>query len=157
MQRFRTSIALTLSLVVLPALAVHPAPAALIKPSVAPVLAAAPYQVGMASWYGAWFQGKETSSGEPFNLNALTAAHRTLPLGTRVRVTNLLNRRSVVVRINDRGPIPSSRVIDLSEAAARELGYTGAGLAPVRIDVVSAATQAAPASPPAPLPQLAER
>jgi rare lipoprotein A len=152
MQRFRTYLALTVSLIALPALAVHPVAARLVQPSVAPKLAAAPYQVGMASWYGAWFQGKETTSGERFNLRALTAAHRRLPLGTWVRVTNLMNRKSVVVRINDRGPMPKNRVIDLSEAAAKVLGFTAAGLTPVRIDVVPARP-----APPAPLPQLAER
>jgi len=155
MQRLRYHLALAVSLVVLPALAVYPVPARLLPTpqlSRPARLAAAPYQVGMASWYGAWFQGKETTSGEPFNMDALTAAHRTLPLGTRVRVTNLLNQRSVVLRINDRGPVPTSRCLDVSFAAARALGFVGAGLAPVRIDVMPAAP------PPAvPLPQLAER
>ncbi|HEY7838622.1 MAG TPA: septal ring lytic transglycosylase RlpA family protein [Terriglobales bacterium] len=152
MQRFRYHLALAVSLVVLPAMAVHPVPVSLVQVSLAPRRAAAPYQVGMASWYGAWFQGKETTSGEPFNMDALTAAHRQLPLGTRVRVTNLLNQRSVVLRINDRGPVPTSRCLDVSLAAARALGFVGAGLAPVRIDVVPAAPV-----PAAPLPQLAER
>src|SRR5215468_11205389 len=71
-----------------------------------------PYQVGTASWYGSYFHGKETASGEPYNMYDLTAAHPTLPLGTYVKVTNLRNRRAVVVRINDRGPIVSDRIID---------------------------------------------
>lgn len=119
---------------VAPSAAVSPAAAGL--PDAVP--AAAPYQVGIASWYGSDFQGQETTSGEPFNMYGLTAAHRTLPLGTRVRVTNLLNQRSVVLRINDRGPVPRERVIDLSYAAARDLGFRAEGLVPVRIDLVVA-------------------
>ena len=95
-----------------------------------------PYQVGLASWYGSYFQGRETTSGEPFNMFAMTAAHRELPLGTRVRVTNLENRRSVVLRINDRGPVPTSRTIDVSYAAACALGFRVEGLVPVRIDLL---------------------
>jgi len=95
-----------------------------------------PYQVGLASWYGSYFQGRETTSGEPFNMYAMTAAHRELPLGTRVRVTNLENRRSVVLRINDRGPVPTSRTIDVSYAAACALGFRVEGLVPVRIDLL---------------------
>lgn len=156
MQRFRYHLALAVSLVVLPALAVHPAPVLRAQSTLQSRLAAAPYQVGMASWYGAWFQGKETTSGEPYNMYALTAAHRRLPLGTRVRVTNLLNGRSVVLRINDRGPVPVSRCIDVSAAAARVLGFRAEGLAPVRIEVISGHSPAAP-TPDASLPQLAER
>ncbi|MGH9481964.1 MAG: septal ring lytic transglycosylase RlpA family protein [Terriglobales bacterium] len=96
----------------------------------------APYQVGIASWYGAYFQGRETTSGERFNMYAMTAAHRELPLGTRVRVTNLENGRSVVLRINDRGPVPKSRVIDVSYAAAGALRFRVEGLVPVRIEVL---------------------
>ena len=83
---------------------------------------------GMASWYGPGFQGRRTASGEIFNTNALTAAHRTLPFGTRVRVVNKRNGRSVVVRINDRGPFVRGRVIDLSKSAARALGVSGTAL-----------------------------
>lgn len=103
---------------------------------VAPALP--PYQVGIASWYGSYFQGRETTSGEPFNMYALTAAHRELPLGTRVRVTNLENGRSVVLRINDRGPVPTDRIIDVSYGAAQVLGFRVEGLVPVRIDVIPA-------------------
>ena len=78
-----------------------------------------PYQVGTASWYGSYFDGKPTASGEPFNMYDLTAAHPTLPLGSWVRVTNLRNGRAVVVRVNDRGPIVPGRIIDLSYTAAR--------------------------------------
>src|SRR5262245_27361001 len=92
-------------------------------------------QVGMASFYGKAHQGRRTASGERFDMHALTAAHRTLPFGTRVKVTNLGNGRSVVVRINDRGPYAEGRVIDLSEAAARELRFLGSGTARVRLKV----------------------
>ena len=85
-------------------------------------------QSGIASWYGRQHHGKRTASGEAYDMNALTAAHRTLPLGTRVRVTNLDNGRSVDVRINDRGPFAGRRVIDLSYAAAQRLGAVGTGL-----------------------------
>lgn len=92
---------------------------------------------GMASWYGPGFHGRLSASGERFNQNAMTAAHRTLPFGTRVRVTNVNNGRSVVVRINDRGPFIRGRVIDLSAAAARQLGMINSGVAPVRIDILN--------------------
>lgn len=95
------------------------------------------YQIGLASWYGPRFQGRETTSGEPFNMMAFTAAHRELPLGTRVMVTNLCNDRSLVVRINDRGPLVPGRIIDLSLGAARALGFKAAGLTPVRLQVLS--------------------
>lgn len=91
---------------------------------------------GMASWYGPGFNGSPSASGEPFNQNAMTAAHRTLPFGTQVLVTNLDNGQSVVVRINDRGPYAGDRVIDLSAAAARVLGLIQSGVAPVRLDVL---------------------
>ena len=84
-------------------------------------------QNGQASWYGPGFHGRRTASGETFNTNDLTAAHRTLPFGTRVRVVNERNGQSVVVRINDRGPYAHGRVIDLSRASARALGISGVG------------------------------
>jgi rare lipoprotein A len=94
-------------------------------------------QVGLATWYGGEHHGGPTASGERFNKNALTAAHRTLPMGTRVRVTNQNNGRSVIVRINDRGPYGNKRrIIDVSEAAARKLGMIEAGVVPVRVEVV---------------------
>lgn len=93
-------------------------------------------QVGIASWYGPGFHGKPTASGATFSQYELTAAHRKLPLGTHARVTNLTNGRSVVVEINDRGPYIDGRVIDLSRAAAAELGIIDDGLAKVRIDVL---------------------
>src|SRR5579862_2588681 len=97
-----------------------------------------PLAVGKASWYGEDFDGKETASGEPYNMYELTAAHRTLPLGSWVKVTNLKNHLWVLVRINDRGPVPTDRIIDLSYSAARMLHMSGRGLAPVRLDVVQA-------------------
>ena len=97
---------------------------------------ARPYQVGTASWYGEDFEGKPTASGEPFNMYDLTAAHPSLPLGTLVRVTNLRNRRTVVVRINDRGPVVPGRIIDVSYSAARVLKFHGQGIQRVRLDVV---------------------
>jgi rare lipoprotein A len=91
---------------------------------------------GMASWYGPGFHGNRSASGEVYNQNAMTAAHRSLPFGTRVQVTNLDNGRSVVVRINDRGPFIGGRVIDLSAAAARVLGMMHSGTARVHLDVL---------------------
>jgi len=96
-----------------------------------------PYQVGVASWYGSEFQGRETTSGERFNMNAFTAAHRELPLGSWVRVTNLCNSRSVVLKVNDRGPVTHKRIIDVSYAVARALRFKGAGLASVRLDLLA--------------------
>ncbi|MGE0871225.1 MAG: septal ring lytic transglycosylase RlpA family protein [Kofleriaceae bacterium] len=97
---------------------------------------AARVQVGMASWYGGELHGNPTASGERFNKNAMTAAHRTLRMGTRVRVTSLKNGRNVIVRINDRGPFTKGRIIDLSEAAARRLGMIEAGVVRVRVEVI---------------------
>lgn len=91
---------------------------------------------GVASWYGQQFQGEPTASGEAFDMNALTAAHRDLPLGTEIKVTNLRNHRSLVLRINDRGPFIPGRMLDVSRAAARRLGFVGRGLARVRVDVM---------------------
>ncbi len=93
-------------------------------------------QSGMASWYGGKFQGRKTANGETYNMNALTAAHKTLPFGTRVRVTNTNNGDSVEVRINDRGPFIAGRVIDLSRAAAGEIGLTNTGVAPVKVTIL---------------------
>lgn len=93
---------------------------------------------GLASWYGPGFHGAQTASGEYFNQNDLTAAHRSLPFGTKVRVTNVNNGRSVVVRINDRGPFTGGRVIDLSAAAAQAIGMMSSGVAPVQVEVLSA-------------------
>ncbi|WP_035467552.1 septal ring lytic transglycosylase RlpA family protein [Burkholderia sp. WSM2232] len=94
-------------------------------------------QTGLASWYGKIFHGRRTASGERYDMHALTAAHRTLPLGACVRVTSLARMRSVVVRINDRGPFVRGRIIDLSYAAAEALGVRGAGGAQVRLEHIS--------------------
>lgn len=91
---------------------------------------------GLASWYGARFQGRKTASGEPFDKEDLTAAHRTLPFGTIVRVVEPETRKSVVVRVNDRGPFTDGRVIDVSEAAARDLEMIEAGVIPVKLEVL---------------------
>ena len=104
------------------------------------------YQIGRASWYGGDFQGRATASGENYNMTDLTCAHRSLPLGTLVRVTNLVNHKSVVVRVNDRGPFLASRVVDLSYAAAHFLGFDGT--TPVRLDVLNHATELAEAESP---------
>lgn len=93
-------------------------------------------EFGTASWYGPRFHGKKTANGEVFNQNKLTAAHRTLPLGTTVEVTNVTNGKSVEVKINDRGPYVTGRVIDLSRAAAIRLGMKDAGVARVQIEVL---------------------
>jgi rare lipoprotein A len=119
------------------------APAAVPPP---PQAAAAPAPVnpvrfsatGVASWYGREFHRKLTASGEPFNANAMTAAHRSLPLNTVVRVTNLQNGKSVLVRINDRGPYAGGRIIDLSSKAARVLDMQEEGKAKVRLEVYDA-------------------
>jgi rare lipoprotein A len=92
---------------------------------------------GEASWYGSYFHGRPTANGERYNQDALTAAHKTLPFGTKVRVTNLNNGRSVILRINDRGPFIPGRIIDLSRAGAQAIGMIGSGIAPVRVDVLN--------------------
>ncbi len=96
---------------------------------------------GMASWYGPGFNGKRTASGERFRQGQLTAAHKTLPFGTIVRVTNLQNTRSVDVRINDRGPFVRGRIIDLSKGAARQLRMIGTGVVPVEVRVLRLGAQ----------------
>src|SRR5687767_7338203 len=90
--------------------------------------------VGVASYYGKQYHGRKTASGERFNMHALTAAHRSLPFGTNLKVTNLANDRSVVVRVNDRGPFKRERMLDLSFEAARRLQMISAGVARVRIE-----------------------
>lgn len=115
---------------------------------------AKPYQVGKASWYGGLFQGEATASGETYDMNDFTAAHRELPLGTFVKVTNLANLKSVIVRVNDRGPFTPGRIIDLSYRAARSLQMHQKGLAKVRIDIVEARTaEMAMATEKSPFPQ----
>jgi len=107
------------------------------------------YEFGVASWYGHFFQGRTTASGVPFNENALTCAHRTLPLGSVLKVTNLRNNRSVIVTVNDRGPVPRDRVIDLSRAAAEDLGFSQRGLAPVKVELIGPSSELAQLNAPA--------
>lgn len=85
------------------------------------------FEIGQASWYGLKFQGRKTAGGEIYDMNGLTCAHRSLPLGSWIRVTNLKNRKSVFVRVNDRGPVPKNRIIDLSFGAAQKVGLLGIG------------------------------
>jgi rare lipoprotein A len=106
-----------------------------------PTASAAPspgVETGMASWYGNPYHGRRAASGEIFDMEKLTAAHRTLPFGTRVRVTETKSGHSVEVRINDRGPFAEDRIIDVSRAAARRLGLLGSGKALVRLEVLGA-------------------
>lgn len=92
--------------------------------------------IGVASYYGAELHGHRTASGVRFNRHALTAAHRSLPFGTHLRVTNLSNGKSVIVRVNDRGPFVRRRVLDVSEAAARQLGFVGRGTAKIAYEAL---------------------
>lgn len=108
-------------------------------------------QEGLASWYGADFHGRKTANGEIYDMYAMTAAHKTLPMGTHVRVRNLANQREVQVRINDRGPFVRGRIIDLSFTAARKIDIVGPGTAPVEVTALGvsmpSATAAAAALP----------
>ena len=99
-------------------------------------------EVGVASWYGEDFNGKLTANGERYNMNTLTAAHRTLPLPCIAKVTNLQNGRSVVLRVNDRGPYVKDRIIDLSKRGAQILGYMGQGTTKVRVEIMAAESKA---------------
>lgn len=112
-----------------------PPPSVTSRVPIEPVVGAT--ESGEASWYGSEHQGRRTSSGEPFDMHKLTAAHPTLPLGTHLLVINLRNGRSVQVRVNDRGPRAPGRIVDLSYAGAETLGYIQSGLTPVRIQVLS--------------------
>ena len=98
--------------------------------------AAVAKQCGNASWYGPGFHGRTTANGEKFNQNALTAAHKRLPFGAKVRVTNQLNGKSLTLRINDRGPFAKGRILDASKAAAAKLGFQKRGHAPVCVTVI---------------------
>jgi len=111
-----------------------PPPAVKAKPAVKPKHW---FEVGVASWYGAKFQGRATAGGELFDMNGMTCAHRSLPLGTWLRVTNLKNHKTAFVRVNDRGPILEDRIVDLSFAAAQSLGLEHIGLGQVRLEPVS--------------------
>jgi rare lipoprotein A len=94
-----------------------------------------PIEIGVASWYGGKFQGRTTAAGEHYDMNTMTCAHPTLPMGTWLRVTNLHNRRTAYVRVNDRGPVVDGRIVDLSRAAAQVLGFEG--LAKVKLETIS--------------------
>jgi len=107
---------------------------------------------GLASWYGTKFHGKRTSSGEPYDLYAMTAAHKTLPLPTYVEVTNLDNGRSVIVKVNDRGPFHSDRIIDLSYAAAVKLGFMDKGTGRVEVRAINPGAPSGPVVAAAPAP-----
>ncbi len=109
---------------------------ALAEPGSAASYTETTFQSGKASWYGPGFHGRRTASGERFNTNDLTAAHKTLPFGTKVKVTNARTGRSVVVRINDRGPYAGGRVIDLSRSAAQAVSMVSSGTAPVSLEVL---------------------
>ena len=106
------------------------------EPPKPPAPAVVSVSTGQASWYGPGFFGNRTASGEVLRPGTLTAAHRTLPFGTKVRVTNLWNGRSAVVRINDRGPFHGARVIDLAHGAANQLGLVASGVAKVKLEVL---------------------
>jgi rare lipoprotein A len=145
------AVAITLSTAAVQADARLPRPAS-VAPPPAPSLSAAPASTapkktaspsrahllrGIASWYGSMLDGRLTASGERFDMHAMTACHPTLPFGTVVRVLDLRNKKSVVVRINDRGDLAPGRIIDLSYAAAEQLNITEAGLAPVALEIIS--------------------
>jgi rare lipoprotein A len=136
-----------------------PAPTAAPAPAPAPVVTPAPGAArkvmitaapaasgdaneGKVAHYGAKFNGRKTASGERFNMNAMTMAHKTLPFGTRVKVTNLANKKSVIVRVNDRGPTDPGRIGDLTTGAARKIGMTKAGVVDARLEVVGQAKPA---------------
>jgi rare lipoprotein A len=123
-----------------PAPVVTPAPGAARKVMITAAPAASgDANEGKVAHYGAKFNGRKTTSGEIFNMNAMTMAHKTLPFGTRVKVTNLANKKSVVVRVNDRGPTDPGRIGDLTTGAARKIGMTKAGVVDARLEVVGQA------------------
>lgn len=124
-----------------PAPAAAPAPK-MTAPAAAPAAASGDASEGKIAHYGAKFNGRKTASGERFNASAMTMAHKTLPFGTRVKVTNLANKKSVVVRVNDRGPSSPDRIGDLTTGAARKIGMTRAGVVDARLEVVGQAKPA---------------
>jgi len=94
-------------------------------------------EIGIASWYGGECQGNNTASGEQFDFKGLTAAHRELPFGTTIEITNLKNHKSLRLRVNDRGPSIEGRMVDVSWEAAKRLGFAGAGLTPVKMEIIA--------------------
>jgi rare lipoprotein A len=125
-----------------PMAAPAPAPAPATKmtaPAAAAAATSGDASEGKVAHYGAKFNGRKTASGDVFNVNAMTMAHKTLPFGTRVKVTNLANKKSVVVRVNDRGPTDPGRIGDLTTGAARKIGMTKAGVVDARLEVVGQA------------------
>ena len=116
------------------------APAAAVPVAAVPAAASADASEGKVAYYGRKFAGRKTASGERFNPGALTMAHKSLPFGTRVKVTNLKNKRSVVVRVNDRGPTTPDRIGDVSSAAARKLGMLRSGVVSAKLETVGMAT-----------------
>ena len=118
--------------------AVHAQPASppVAMPSITPAAVSGDASEGKIAHYGAKFNGRRTASGERFDMNAMTMAHKTLPFGTRVKVTNLATKKSVVVRVNDRGPASPDRIGDLTSGAARKIGMTKAGVVDARLEVV---------------------
>ncbi|MGI8895084.1 MAG: septal ring lytic transglycosylase RlpA family protein [Casimicrobiaceae bacterium] len=142
MARFSTlalSVAMLAAVTAFPVAGQPPAPGAS-----ATVVKTGDVQEGLAAFYATRLNGRKTASGEVYDHNVMTAAHRTLPFGTRVRVTDTRNNRSVEVRINDRGPTQPNRIVDLSRAAASKLGMLRAGNVPVRLEVLSVAPAAEP-------------
>ncbi len=135
--RFRTAIAVAIGAIVVGALTIA-VPAAAHDYKRAGYDRAGYDRTGTASWYGKRYHGRTTASGARFDMNAMTAAHRSLPFGTRVRVTNMANRRSVVLTINDRGPYAGGRIIDVSRRAAGILGMVRKGVVRVRVHTVAA-------------------
>ena len=115
-----------------------PAPAAPAPAAGAPSGAVGDTQTGLAAYYSQRLQGRRTASGETFNNGALTTAHQTLPFGTKVRVTRVNGGKSVILRVNDRGPTQANRIVDVTQAAARRLGFMRAGLTEVKLEVVEA-------------------
>lgn len=135
------ALSLTVMLAFTPAAQAQQAPAASAPEAAAPAMAAAPASAdaseGKVAYYGSKFAGRKTASGQRFNPNALTMAHKTLPFGTMVKVTNLSNDKSVVVRVNDRGPTQADRIGDLSYAAARKIRMLKSGVVNAKIEVVT--------------------
>lgn len=137
MRALLTGVAVVALIIMCPRYEARPGPMAMISSISNPAPVAVPRaEVGVASWYGEEVAWNQTASGELFDGEGFTAAHRYLPLGTRIRVTNLRNMRSVVLRVNDRGPGVRGRVLDVSRAAAEQLGFDYTGAALVRIKVL---------------------